>query len=162
MTAATSVSERRERFKQADRVIAKGGNLRQFARVVGISPPGALKWLRRYDPDRLARLVEAPHPGSLTPHDALVRLLWLKATEGTGQRRRVCQALGISEQTLWMTRKLWAPDGLDAAIADLMPDEPETKGAAPKGGPGSENGASLRRPISRRAVAERLTEAAHG
>ena len=36
-------------------------------------------------------------------------------------------ALGVSPQRMLMFRKYWAPDGLDAAIADLMPDDDNGK-----------------------------------
>lgn len=113
----------RARLLIADQVIADGGSLSSFARKVGITTAGALFWLRRNDPERLATLVGGSSRSKHSAHEALVRLLLIKSCEGiAGAKGRMAKALGVSVPTLCQFQKRWAPDGLDAAIEDLMPE----------------------------------------
>jgi hypothetical protein len=121
--APTPQSVRQQRFRIADETIARGGNMTEFAEAAGISPPAALKWLRRHAPERLSALVDGRQRSAMDRHTVLVRLLWLKALEGQkGWLDRVCRVTGVSQTRLHQIRRAWAPDGLDAAIDDLMPD----------------------------------------
>lgn len=114
----------RARILIADQVIAEGGSLSSFARKIGITTPGALFWLRRNDPERLATLVGGSSRSKHSAHEVLVRLLLIKSCEGiVGAKGRLAKALGINLPTLCEFQKRWAPDGLDAAIADLMPED---------------------------------------
>jgi hypothetical protein len=118
------ISQPKRRLAIADEVIARQGNMTEFAEAIGLSPAGALKWLRGNAPDRLADLVSGRKRSELSPHAVLVRLLWLKALEGQkGWLARVCRVTGVSQTRMHQIRKTWAPDGLDAAIADLMPSD---------------------------------------
>jgi hypothetical protein len=124
--AGKATTIRKARFATADAFIAKGASLSAFAREIGLTPAGALFWLRRHDPDRLAALVNGYNRTTMTAHQVLVRLLLLKSCEGiSGAKSRLCGALGIKLSAMCEFRKRWAPDGLDAAIADLMPDDGE-------------------------------------
>lgn len=122
--AGLDIETRRMRFRTADTFIAKGRSLSAFAREIGLTPAGALFWLRRNDPDRLAALVGGVNRTTVEPHAVLVRLLLLKSCEGIhGAKGRMAKALGVKLSALCEFRKRWAPDGLDAAIADLMPED---------------------------------------
>lgn len=130
MTRSSHLSkdEHKQRKLVAARIVAQHGNLSRFAEAVGISKPAALVWLRRHEPGLLAELCNGRAKNAITPHQALVRLLWLKAVQDNrGHLTRVCRALGVSTQRMLMFRKYWAPDGIDAAIADLMPHDDNGK-----------------------------------
>ncbi len=115
---------RRNREAVADAVIASGGNMTRFAEAIGLTPAGASKWLRGTSPDRLAALVRGRGRDELDPHVALCRLLLISSVaEIRGGRRRLARALGMTPAGLSIFESTWAPDSLEAAIADLMPWE---------------------------------------
>lgn len=122
--AGTPADTKAARFAVADTLIADGGNLARYAKATGVSAKAALYWLRKHSPERLAQLSRGGR-GSLgtSRHKALVRLLLIQSVEGIrGGKARLAKALGTSQQSLHSFVVRWAPDGLDAAIADLMPE----------------------------------------
>ena len=107
----------------ANTVIAASGTQADFAKALGLSPPAAFKWLRDHAPD-LHRKLKGDRIKTLDRHTVLVRLLLLKSVEGIrGAQGRLGHALGLSHAGISTFKQLWAPDGLDAAIADLMPED---------------------------------------
>lgn len=116
--------EQTRRRKAAKAVIAKGGSMRQFASDIGVSTPGALKWLRTYEPDLHKMMTGDRLTATMPTHQVLVRLLLLKSVEGIrGGRPKLLRALNRSNTWCINFLNTWAPDGLDAAIADLMPED---------------------------------------
>ena len=106
----------------AEAVIAAGGTQADLAWEMGMSGPGALKWLRRYAPD-LHPKFRGNRIKTRDGQTALVRLLLLQSVEGMPEMRvRMLAAMGLSPAWAHAFRKVWAPDGLDAAIADLWPE----------------------------------------
>lgn len=124
--AGLDPGEHNRRLRLARETLDLGGNGTQFARAAGLSIRSAIAWLRRNDTDLHRRLCTQPRGPRANTHQVLVRLLLLKSVEGFhGGRGRLADALGISRAAISFFEKKWAPDGLDAAIADLMPDDGE-------------------------------------
>ena len=122
--AGTPRTVSQQRFAEADRAIKDRVSLSEYARRVGLSTAGALFWLRRHDPDRLAEIVGGSTRSKHSAHEVLVRLLLIKSCDGiSGAKTRLANALGLRLSTLCEFQKRWAPDGLDAAIDDLMPED---------------------------------------
>lgn len=120
-----SYSELQRRRKLALAVIENGGSQAELARQLGVTPAGGLKWLRTHAPDLHERF-KGDRLSSIDRHTALVRLLLLKSVEDfDGGMSRLARALKLTPAALSKFRALWAPDGLDAAIADLMPEDGE-------------------------------------
>ncbi len=109
----------------ADRIIASGGNMKTFARAAGLTPVGALGWLKKHEPIRHQLLTVKSHR-KMTAHQALVRLLLIKSVKGIpGAEERIARALGVTAPAFSAFRRRWAPDDIDAAISDLMPHDAE-------------------------------------
>jgi hypothetical protein len=114
---------RAHRLAVADQIIATGGNLSRFAEAIGVAPCTALKYLRAHDPERLAALVSGRGLNQLDVHTATCRLLLVRSFVGIrGGHGRLAKALGISSAALSCFVKTWAPDGIDQALDDLLPD----------------------------------------
>ena len=124
-----SEAEHARRRQIADDVILEGGNQVEFARRAGLEHINAHQWLRRHEPDRKRQLAgRRGRPVEL--REALIRLLLLKSVEAEGDGvKRIAKVLGVSPAGLYAFVTRWAPDGLDAAIADLMPDDEDAADA---------------------------------
>lgn len=122
MSGQLNGKERLARLRLARAVLDDGGNLTEFARRAGLKLSNAHHWLKRNDADLLRSLAGGPRGKQYDYHAALVRLLLIQSVDGIrGGRVRLAKALGVTPACLSMFVKTWAPDGLDAAIADLMP-----------------------------------------
>ena len=118
------ITEHERRRRVAETTLRHGGNMTEFAAAAGISVKAAFGWLKRHQPDLHRRLAMGPRGRQMKAHKALVRLLLIKSVEGfRGGEARLARALVLSRESLWAFKKVWAPDGLDAAIADLMPED---------------------------------------
>lgn len=127
-------AQRRGRIALARLVIAEGGNLTRYARLLGISTPGALFWLRRHANDLVPMLADGRGRHETPIDEALFRLVLMRAVEDIpGGLTRLSEATGMRVSMLVEFRKRWAPDGLDAAIADLWPGEANGKYALKRG-----------------------------
>lgn len=114
------------RLRLARAILEDGGNLTTLARRCGVSLKSAHLFLKRHDPGLLRNIATGPRGRALSAHQALVRLLLLKSVEGfVGGERKLANALGLTREALYAFRRKWAPDGLDAAIADLLPEDGE-------------------------------------
>lgn len=116
--------EHRRRTRIAEEELARGGNLTSYAATAGISLKAAFGFLRTHHPELHRRLAMGPRGRQVSGHQALVRLLLIKSVaEFRGGRARLAGALGLTRAALSAFERTWAPDGLDAAIDDLMPEE---------------------------------------
>lgn len=124
MSGASVIQEERDRRLKAAREVAReGGNAKHFSIRAGLKPSAGANWLRKNAPDLHATLTAAGRGRTLSQREALVRLLLLKSVEGIrGGQGRLAKALGLTPIYLATFKAAWAPDGLDAAISDLMPD----------------------------------------
>ena len=123
--AGITDSERARRIRIAQEVELAGGNGTEFGRRAGLQAAAAIKWLQRNAPD-LHRQLTSQGRGPTADLDAtLARLRQIQAVAHIkGGRARLAKALGISHAALSRFERIWAPDGIDAAIADLA-DLPE-------------------------------------
>lgn len=115
-------AEIRRRKALARSIAKRGGNMAEYARTVGVSPAGALKWLRAHAPHEHQLLVSGPR-SKFTPEQTLARLLLFKVHKEMRMLGRLAKAFGCSQQALSQFVAHYAPDGLDAAIADLWPED---------------------------------------
>lgn len=112
------------RLLLARSILEGGGNLTTLARRCGVSLKSVHLFLKRHDPDLLRKIAGGPRGRAMSAHQALVRLLLLKSVEGfVGGEGKLANALGLTREALYAFRRKWAPDGLDAAISDLMPED---------------------------------------
>lgn len=124
MTRALTPQEYRRRVAVARAVVAAGDPVAEFARRAGMKPAAATNWLSRNEPELHRALKGSGRSHCLSGHRALVRLLLIKSVHGIrGGQTRLARALGMSPNHLAVFKNQWAPDGLDAAIADLMPED---------------------------------------
>jgi hypothetical protein len=122
--AGVSELEKNRRLRLAAAAAAAGGNATTFGHDAGLSPAAAANWLSEHDADLHRYLTRNGRGRSADRHQALVTLLLLKSVEGfRGGQKRLARALGVTSAALCQVRKRWAPDGLDAGIANLMPDD---------------------------------------
>lgn len=121
--AGVSLNEKDRRLRLAAAAAAAGGNATTFAHDAGLKPAAAANWLAENDADLHRQLTRNGRGFTADRHQALVTLLLLKSVEEfRGGQKRLARALGVTSAALWQVRNRWAPDGLDVAIADLMPD----------------------------------------
>ena len=119
-----SGKERAARRALAHQVLAEGGTITEFAKRAGLKLTAAWRWLDRCEPKLREELGAGPRGKRIDGHMALVRLLLIQSViDFRGGRSRLARALGMTPANLSAFQRTWAPDGLDAAIADLMPDE---------------------------------------
>lgn len=120
---AISEMEHSRRRRLAEAIIRNGGSQAEFARQLGFTPPAALRWLRRYAPDLHVRFLGDRMSG-IDRHTALVRLLLVREAKRHRGWMAICgRAFGLTPQALATFVNHWAPDGIDAAIEDLMTDD---------------------------------------
>lgn len=124
--ASVGRNEKDRRLRLAAAAVAAGGNATTFAHDAGLKPSAAANWLADNDEALHRHLTRNGRGCSADRHQALVTLLLLKSVEEfKGGQTRLARALRVTPSALSQVRKRWAPDGLDAAIADLMPCERE-------------------------------------
>lgn len=122
------------RLRKAREIARRGGALKDVAEAWDINVNTARAWLRRRDAKLLARLAQdrVGTPG-YSDADALDRLRAIRDARAAGRLGKqiahdlgYARASGVAE---FVTR--FAPDGLDAAIADLESQlaTPERKSA---------------------------------
>lgn len=113
------------RLKIARDVIEAGGDLQAFCTRANIKKSAACNWLGDHAPDLRDKL-SANAVYGMSRHQALVKLLLIRvASEVWGGQTRLSKSLGTTRNALHEHAKRWAPDGIEAAIADLWPgDDP--------------------------------------
>jgi hypothetical protein len=117
--------EQHRRKLAAENVALKSGSLTDLARELGLKPANAANWLRRFDPKLHRRLKGQPGRKLDTPV-VLQRLIAIReARKVRFGMRDLARSMGWTAQRLCVYAQRWAPDGLDQAIADLMPDAEE-------------------------------------
>ena len=121
-TESESYLLKRQRLRIARQVIAEGGNITVFAKRIGISPPGAIYYLRRNSPDTLKALKDGTRKDVLHPHTVLDRLRVISRSKNY---RQAGERLGISNSGVCLFLKAYAPDGVEEALAEYE----ETYGA---------------------------------
>lgn len=107
-----------ERILAAKEVATNGGNLRDVARVWGVSAAWVTMTLPAMAPDVHADLLAGYRRTSLSPDEARVRLEAI--LDANGNIAAAARALGVKRHTLhsWMRRNF--PDGLESGLEDYL------------------------------------------
>jgi predicted transcriptional regulator len=104
---------KRQRLRIAREVISEGGSLVDFARIVGITRVGALKYLEKHSPATRRALADNNRGRSMHPIRVLERL---RVIAGCRTQRQAAKKLGITRGRVSVFLKHYAPEGIEDAL----------------------------------------------
>ena len=114
-----NAAENARRIWIARAVVTERGGTALFAERAGLKHSNACQWLRRHAPEEYRQLRRGRGPQA-SPGATLARLKAIREASHTrGGRKQLAYTLGVTQAALAMCVKRHAPDGIDAAIADL-------------------------------------------
>lgn len=105
----------RQYKRLAREVIHDGGNLSELARRAGVSAPFMSRYMRKHAPCLHERLKEAKSRRTISPEAVLNRLRTIHKAKSQREAGRI---LGLSGMAISYTLRVYAPDGLEEALAE--------------------------------------------